>query len=208
MSTFTRRATARAIALLIPFAGILAAAQSNAATDPGSDMTYALVAPADAAPVQAGIAGFLAVPKPPENLVDPADVQGPTYDVNAFYGSGGYLGVNDNGLHLYSAIRSAFGNFTFGGFRPCPAEGVCLDPEGHPAGKAIDTMVSDKDLGDRIAKFVATHADLFGVRYVIWRQRIWNAGQDGAGDPGSWTLMADRGSVTENHFDHVHVSFH
>jgi len=38
-----------------------------------------------------------------------------------------------------------------------------------------------------------------GVSYVIWRQRI---------DTGSgFRPMADRGSPTANHFDHVHVSF-
>ncbi|MGL5866083.1 MAG: M23 family metallopeptidase, partial [Dermatophilaceae bacterium] len=44
-------------------------------------------------------------------------------------------------------------------------------------------------------------ADL-GVKYVIWRQRIWSVERADEG----WRPMADRGSVTENHFDHLHVS--
>jgi hypothetical protein len=34
---------------------------------------------------------------------------------------------------------------------------------------------------------------------VIWRQRI-NSGT-------GWRAMEDRGSITQNHYDHVHVSF-
>jgi hypothetical protein len=34
---------------------------------------------------------------------------------------------------------------------------------------------------------------------VIWQQRI-NFGS-------GWQLMEDRGGVTANHYDHVHVSF-
>jgi len=37
------------------------------------------------------------------------------------------------------------------------------------------------------------------VKYIIWRQRIWFPG-------GSWKAMADRGGVTANHYDHVHIS--
>jgi hypothetical protein len=36
---------------------------------------------------------------------------------------------------------------------------------------------------------------------VIWRQRIY----DMRGS-GGWRQMEDRGSVTQNHYDHVHVS--
>src|SRR5690606_486711 len=68
----------------------------------------------------------------------------------------------------------------------------------HPAGLALDFMVSSKT-GDELAEFVLENRDLLKVKYVIWKQRI-NYG-DG------WKKMGDRGSKTENHFDHVHVSF-
>jgi hypothetical protein len=35
---------------------------------------------------------------------------------------------------------------------------------------------------------------------VIWEQRIWQPSS------GQWVAMNDRGSVTENHYDHVHIS--
>jgi hypothetical protein len=41
--------------------------------------------------------------------------------------------------------------------------------------------------------------EALGISYVIWKQRV-NYG-DG------WERMEDRGDATENHFDHVHISF-
>ncbi|WP_372509255.1 hypothetical protein [Actinomadura madurae] len=39
-----------------------------------------------------------------------------------------------------------------------------------------------------------------GISYVIWKQRIWNV------RGGGWRPMEDRGSITQNHYDHVHIS--
>ncbi|QYN34747.1 hypothetical protein K1T35_41295 [Pseudonocardia sp. DSM 110487] len=68
----------------------------------------------------------------------------------------------------------------------------------HPKGLALDLMVRG-DKGDRIAKCALANQEELGVDYVIWRQRV-NYG-DG------WERMADRGGITENHYDHVHISF-
>ncbi|MET7999002.1 hypothetical protein ABZU76_49865 [Amycolatopsis sp. NPDC005232] len=68
----------------------------------------------------------------------------------------------------------------------------------HPAGLALDFMV-DTTTGNALAAYVLAHQGEFGVTYVIWRQRI-NTGS-------GWDPMEDRGSLTANHFDHVHVSF-
>jgi len=68
----------------------------------------------------------------------------------------------------------------------------------HPAGLAVDFMV-DRANGDRLAACALKNADALGVKYVIWRQRI-NTGS-------GWEAMEDRGSVTANHMDHVHISF-
>jgi hypothetical protein len=53
-------------------------------------------------------------------------------------------------------------------------------------------------LGDRIAAWAIKNKDKLGVKYVIWKQRI----NQGSG----WSAMSDRGSITENHYDHVHIS--
>lgn len=70
----------------------------------------------------------------------------------------------------------------------------------HPLGLAIDVMVpGDRTTGDQIADFVKQHWQELGVKYEIWWQRI--------DDGGGWEPMEDRGGITANHKDHVHVSF-
>jgi hypothetical protein len=68
----------------------------------------------------------------------------------------------------------------------------------HPRGLALDLMVRG-ERGDRIAACALSNQEELGISYVIWEQRV-NYG-DG------WEHMSDRGSATENHLDHVHISF-
>lgn len=89
-----------------------------------------------------------------------------------------------------------------GGWRP-------YDPyPDHPSGRAADIMMphggkgSDVELGNTIARYFQKHAKEYGIYYMLWRQRMWKAG-----DPvGEWTAMSDRGDPTSNHMDHVHIS--
>lgn len=69
----------------------------------------------------------------------------------------------------------------------------------HPDGLALDFMV-DTATGNALADYVLANQSAFGGKYVIWRQRY--------NDGGGWSMMADRGGVTANHYDHVHVSFY
>ncbi|SNR84924.1 LysM domain-containing protein [Geodermatophilus saharensis] len=88
-------------------------------------------------------------------------------------------------------------DITIGGTRAS-----AVDPNGHPSGLALDYMVvSDAALGDAIAQYHIDHWDELGVEYVIWQQRILTS------PDGAWKAMEDRGSVTANHFDHVHVNY-
>nr|WP_221473443.1 hypothetical protein [Planomonospora venezuelensis] len=77
----------------------------------------------------------------------------------------------------------------------------------HPLGRACDFMMSSGGampsatgvrLGDEIAAWAIKNRNKLGVKYVIWRQRI----NHGSG----WRFMSDRGGVTANHYDHVHIS--
>ncbi|MEW1843722.1 hypothetical protein AB0392_37745 [Nonomuraea angiospora] len=79
----------------------------------------------------------------------------------------------------------------------------------HPLGRACDFMMStggtmpaaiNNALGDRIADWALKNKGKLGVKYVIWKQRI-NTGS-------GWRAMSDRGSITENHYDHVHISMY
>jgi len=94
----------------------------------------------------------------------------------------------------------------------CTATGACAIStyEGHhpSADRAIDIRVSDAFgqlpsddnlLGNTVADYALAHQPENGIWYVIWRQRF----NDGSG----WDPMEDRGSITQNHYDHVHVSF-
>ena len=76
------------------------------------------------------------------------------------------------------------------------------DSGDHGQGLAVDFMTyDDRAKGDAIAEYSINHMDENDINYVIWEQQIygdWNR---------KWEPMEDRGSVTANHYDHVHVSF-
>jgi hypothetical protein len=81
----------------------------------------------------------------------------------------------------------------------------------HPLGRACDFMLSTGgvmptaakvQLGSQIAAWAQANASRLGIMYIIYRQRIWDIRMASAG----WVPMADRGSITANHFDHVHIS--
>ena len=96
-----------------------------------------------------------------------------------------------------NVIGSMFGIRSIGGYRAGP------DAEDHELGLGLDFMVNaDATSGRALAQFVQAHASELGVRYVIWQQHIWNVDRPADG----WRLMEDRGSPTQNHMDHVHVS--
>ncbi len=78
----------------------------------------------------------------------------------------------------------------------------------HPNGRAVDVMIPNWsnqgsiDLGWQIANYFATNASSYNVSYIIYRQKQYNAAYPSRG----WRAMEDRGSATENHYDHVHIS--
>lgn len=93
---------------------------------------------------------------------------------------------------VYYDVCSKFGGFSsVGGWR-----GTADD---HGAGRALDFMISGP-AGWEIANYLTANAAALGIDYVIYEQQIW-----GTWAPG-WKMMENRGSVTANHFDHVHVS--
>lgn len=75
----------------------------------------------------------------------------------------------------------------------------------HAKGLALDFMVFENAAaGHWIANYIMANAKRLGVQYMMWNHRIWNVDKD---KYGVWRWVADRGSVTENHMDHVHVTF-
>jgi hypothetical protein len=109
-------------------------------------------------------------------------------------GSAVETGLQANTVKVYRAVCAAFPAVTRWG-------GLSGSGGDHGAGRALDIMCSGS-LGDAIASYVRSHASELGVSYVIWSQRIWSVQRSSEG----WRPMEDRGSVTANHYDHVHVS--
>ncbi len=96
---------------------------------------------------------------------------------------------------------------------PMPYGYGCLrpgDPGDHGSGRACDFMMSTggrmptqeaKERGDRLAQWAIQNGPSIGIMYIIWQQRYYDV-RTGAG----WRMMSDRGGITANHYDHVHVS--
>ena len=94
---------------------------------------------------------------------------------------------------LKDLITQKFGVTDIGGYR---------NPDGyneHSSGEALDIMVGkNHELGAQINAYLQQNAGGLGLQYDLWDQQEW--------DPGRGpTPMADRGSFTENHRDHVHA---
>ncbi|OKH76749.1 hypothetical protein EB73_02335 [Mycobacterium sp. SWH-M3] len=113
----------------------------------------------------------------------------------------------EKGLQRYTiltnrAVSAAFPQVkSIGGVRPDSMKW-------HPQGLALDVMVSSAypplspqgiALGNGILAFLMKNAKTLGVDHAIWRQHIYYP--DGTSEG-----MEDRGGLTANHFDHVHVA--
>lgn len=100
-------------------------------------------------------------------------------------------------IHIYRSVCALFPAVnSYGGWR---SGGMPF----HKNGRAVDIMLTpgaESALGHRIANYLIKHAKDFNVDHIIFEQKIWT--------PRSphWRHMADRGSITANHFNHVHVA--
>jgi hypothetical protein len=97
----------------------------------------------------------------------------------------------DEACRRVSACRAS----TYEGHQPSADLAVDF-PTGEDYGKV---PTDGHAFGDRLAEFAVESRAAYRITYVIYRQRI-NLGS-------GWEPMEDRGSVTANHYDHVHVSF-
>lgn len=103
-------------------------------------------------------------------------------------------GVSGSIVAIHNAVCAAFPEISvYGTLRGGGGD--------HPAGKAVDIMVSGSR-GQQVADFVRENYAALGVSYIIYAQRIWSVERAGEG----WRSMPSRGSATANHYDHVHVS--
>jgi uncharacterized protein YgiM (DUF1202 family) len=111
-------------------------------------------------------------------------------------------GLKPNAIAVHRAMRARFPQITvYGGVRPS------VIPD-HEQGRALDCMIPDyrsasgKAHGDEAAAWAKANARSLGINYVIWNQHIWNITRDSEG----WRYMADRGSDSANHKNHIHIT--
>lgn len=95
------------------------------------------------------------------------------------------------------------------------------DPLDHGTGRAVDLMIPKWSttegiaLGTEIAEYFRANAAAYGVKYIIWRKKLWSS----AGSDHGWrdcsSSPSDRSkqascyagpNPTAAHLDHVHVS--
>lgn len=73
----------------------------------------------------------------------------------------------------------------------------------HHSGRALDFMVRGHAAGQWVRDYIWRNRARLRLQHVIWEQHITST----VTSPGVVRKMADRGSVTENHMDHVHALF-
>ncbi|MFI7703505.1 coiled-coil domain-containing protein [Nonomuraea sp. NPDC049480] len=125
-------------------------------------------------------------------------------DKYGFQQPGGADGLTARMIQVRAAIMQNFPmKYGVGCLRPG-------DPGEHGKGRACDFMMSpggtmaagaDGANGDALADWLIKNGSRLGVMYIIWKQRYYDMRSGGGWDP-----MSDRGGVTANHYDHVHVS--
>jgi uncharacterized protein YgiM (DUF1202 family) len=111
-------------------------------------------------------------------------------------------GLTARAIAVHRAALKAWPQITtYYGYRNDPSSD-------HYLGRALDLMIPDyktaagKALGYKVAAWAQANQKNLGIQYVIWNQHIWNVSRASEG----WRLMADRGSDSANHKNHVHIS--
>ncbi|PDP84831.1 hypothetical protein CQJ94_25690 [Glycomyces fuscus] len=131
------------------------------------------------------------IPETPGNGSIPASAQGP-----------GWSGATPRMAAIRDEIVQNFG-------APYPVMCLRSSADDHGTGQACDFMMSaggampsaaNQSLGSQISQFGIDNADRLGIKYIIWEQQIWHSASR------QWKWMEDRGSNTQNHYDHVHIS--
>jgi hypothetical protein len=105
-------------------------------------------------------------------------------------------GLTQDAIRVHRAICAKFPDITsYGGLRSGDSGSE------HSTGHALDIMVSGSE-GQEVADWLHANYKKLGVSQLIWQQHIWTVQRSSEG----WRAMADRGSTTANHYDHVHVT--
>lgn len=159
----------------------------------------------EAAPQAEAPAEVVTLSETPAATVDqtysaPAETTAPDFATIAAQNAAN-AGLQPQTAAFKEEVAALFGITEFSGYRPG-------DPQDHGKGLAIDFMVPvGSDLGDQVAQYAIDNMGRAGISYIIWEQKFYAPTYNIYGPANTWNQMPDRGSITENHYDHVHVSF-
>ena len=169
--------------------------ETPATTEAPTTETPVTEAPVTEAPATTEAPAAPVVAETPATTEAPVTTQTPTpANVNT-------TGLQPQAAAYMNEIAGLYGITSFSTYRPG-------DSGDHGKGLAVDFMVPESSaLGDQIAEYTAANMASRGVSYIIWKQRFYAPFNSIYGPAYTWNLMPDRGSITENHYDHVHVSF-
>ncbi|MCG4822161.1 LysM peptidoglycan-binding domain-containing protein [Streptococcus gordonii] len=135
---------------------------------------------------------------------DVTNIETPTYTAPAVAtqtsNNAANEGLRPQTAALKEEIAAKYGITEFSLYRPG-------DSGDHGKGLAADFIVGNNtELGNQVAADVTSNMTERGISYVIWQQKFYAPFDSIYGPANTWNQMPDRGSVTENHYDHVHVS--
>ena len=135
---------------------------------------------------------------------DVTNIESPTYTAPAVAtqtsNNAANEGLRPQTAALKEEIAAKYGITEFSLYRPG-------DSGDHGKGLAADFIVGNNtELGNQVAADVTSNMTGRGISYVIWQQKFYAPFDSIYGPANTWNQMPDRGSVTENHYDHVHIS--
>ena len=135
---------------------------------------------------------------------DVTNIESPTYTAPAVAtqtsNNAANEGLRPQTAALKEEIAAKYGITEFSIYRP-------VDSGDHGKGLAADfIVVNNTELVNQVAADVTSNMTGRGISYVIWQQKFYAPFDSIYGPANTWNQMPDRGSVTENHYDHVHVS--
>ena len=193
---------------------IVASVADNVAASVAPEASPVAETPAEAAPV-AEEAPAEPVAEPAPVVETPAEPEVASVASTPQYGAPAALvdttastatptsneGLQPQAIKFKEQVINELGLTDIGGYRPG-------DPEDHGKGLAVDVMVPESSaIGDQVAQYAIDHMQENGISYIIWKQRFYAPVDNIYGPANTWNLMPNRGGVTANHYDHVHVSF-
>lgn len=142
-------------------------------------------------------------PYPPKTLAATVIDEHPGYDPQSTCSMKAKPGTKA----VLDLLRKSWGGGSSGISRHCSVGGTSE----HKEGRALDWRMDMKSKSQRsrvskaLSWITANNGEVarrLGIMYVIWNQRIWSTYYPELG----WRKMANRGSYTANHKNHVHIS--